>query len=538
MLSKVLLSQHIPVFKHSEGQLFVHPATTGAHSIHRPITAQSRPASADAAAPCDTIATHHLVRITAPPVTRITFEDKVLLEQIRYIESQQALDDSSVSVLPGTSTGQPFEVRLLTRAQRLTREKELGDHLHNAAGIFSIAKIIALLLSALLGAAATLTALSVGNTINIYWLLLLLVGFNLLSMILWIAGVSMKMENLTRGLLTKATVWLPTLMSSKSTTRNKANEAWFDWHFSGQVGKWRASQITQQLWLVYLSAGLASLMLALVARQFDFVWGTTLLSDASFIRLTDTLSEPLQLFGFTTPTTQQVVETRTGTVSPLTAAQTAMHRYNWAQFLLGTLLFYGLLPRVLLWIVSTVWLQTARAKSELDYYLPYYVHLRETLIPLHGESQIVDADARTTRAQHISNDVAAENQEATSVPVAAYWVAVELGAETLWPAQEIDTDKLLGEVVDRSSLDAIMTKLQDKKVDALAIVVSAGRAPDRGLKRSIASLQACATNTWLVLLQPSTENNVANTRLNAWYSLAKDCQIPAENLIMKPGPAL
>lgn len=460
-------------------------------------------------------------------MTGITFEQKVLLEQVRCIESGQALSDDSVPIIAGQTAGQPFEKRLHLRAQRLIRQHQLHDDLSHAAGVFRFSSLVAMLLAAALGAVATLTALAGGGTINIYWLLLVLVGFNLLSMVLWLAGVTVRMDNLTSGLLPGAAAWLPRLMSKRDSATGRADSAWLACHFGNGVGKWRASQITQQLWLVYLGTGLACLLLVLVARQFDFVWGTTLLSDASFVRLTTMLGEPLQALGFTTPDTQQVIETRIGAGYPLTAA----HRYSWAQFLIGTLLLCGLLPRVLLWVASSVLLRSARRRMALDYYLPYYVQLRQELMPLHGDSQIVDADARPAQPPAAVEPHATQRGLSGHVPPGTQWVAVELGDEVHWPPRQVDAQQILGVVVDRSSLEEAIAKLRTLKEPELAVAIAATRPPDRGLKRSIAALCESADSSWLVLLLQTPETSVAESRLGAWYQLAKECGIPAQQVI-------
>lgn len=460
-------------------------------------------------------------------MTSITFEQKVLLEQVRCIESQQALDDGAGETLTDDSTGRSFERRLLQRAQRLIHEHHLTQALSHGAGVFRMANLGALLLAAALGAAATLTALAGGSTINIYWLLLVLVGFNLLSMLLWLIGVTIRMDNLTSGPLSRAAAWLPSLLSRKDATTNSADQAWLTCHFRGSVGKWRASQMTQQLWLVYLGSGLACLLLVLVARQFDFVWGTTLLSDASFVRLTSVLGEPLQALGFATPDTQQVTETRIGAGYPLTAE----HRYHWAQFLIGALVVCGLLPRLLLWLASTVLLGRARRRMAPDFYLPYYVALRQRLMPLHGDSRIVDADTHGAASQPATQSPA--QGHAGRVPAGTQWVAIELGEQIRWPLPHIAADDVVGHIVDRASLEAAITKLQTAAADALAIAVSASRPPDRGLRRSITALTTAAPGAWLVLLLPTPADGVAESRLSAWYQLAKDCGIPAQQVITR-----
>jgi hypothetical protein len=452
-----------------------------------------------------------------------SFDNKVLIEQIRGIESPQALADDTV----GNSGGHHFEDRLLQRAQQLSKLHHLSHALTHAQRIWKLGNIVMMVFAALMGSLASLSALSGGGTLNIYWLLLVLVGFNLLSIVLWLAGVTMRSENLISGVLSNISAWGAALLGKAQSPTGKADRAWLECHFSGRVGKWRFSQITQQLWLVYLGAGLGLLLIAMMTRQFDFVWGTTLLSDQAFVQLTAILGQPLQGLGFAAPSAQQVIETRMGAGFPLSAE----HRYNWAQFLLGILLVFGILPRLLLWMVSSILLRAARRQFELDEYLPYYIHLRQQLMPMHGRSEVVDADTRPLPTLQHGGADGSVHTDTTVVPGAAQWVGVELSDTIAWPLPAADKHHNAGQVVDRGSLEAIIRQVKSQKGVTLAIAVMASRPPDRGLKRIVSALSSAASDAWLVLLQPKGESTISESRLAAWYRLAQECNVPAQHVI-------
>jgi len=137
-----------------------------------------------------------------------------------------------------------FSARLWLRATRLVERNELGPALGRAPQLARIAHGLGLLVAAILGALATSFALSGGQTINIYWLLLVLLGFNFVSMLLWLVGISLKLDGLMAGGLAKITSWLPTLLKQKSQTSAAADRAWLACHFGGRVGKWQLSTIT------------------------------------------------------------------------------------------------------------------------------------------------------------------------------------------------------------------------------------------------------------------------------------------------------
>jgi hypothetical protein len=464
-------------------------------------------------------------------VTVSNFDRSLLIEQIRYIESSQPLICGQEEELADISTHHDFHQRLWQRTQCLLRQYDLSDALSHATKVSRYIKIFSLLVVAVLGAMGAVYAITNSNTINIYWLLLVLLGFNSISMLLWLIGISMNIDSLASGLLARLTSWLPGLFDNKSNASEQdsgrlsrlADKAWLKCQFTAAVGKWQFSKITHQLWLVYLLSGVTFLVLLLMVKQYDFVWDTTLLSDSIFIKLTDVLSRPLEVIGFMTPTMDQVRESRLGLEHVLNAD----HRSSWAQFLLGALLCFGILPRFVLLLWSSLMVMRARRLFMLDLYLPYYINLRQRLMPMASHGQIVDADtsppesAQTTPYSPVSH----------SLPANTKWVAVELGNNFSWPITSIKAEDSLGQVIDRKSLATTLQLLQMGESKNLAVSVDAARSPDRGVQRTITSLMSTCSQRWLVLLHSAGEQAVSSKRLAAWYRLAEACEIPADHVI-------
>jgi len=451
------------------------------------------------------------------------FDKRVQIEQIRYIEAKHTLDYDSMELSSDHSLHRDFDDCLSQRAQSLVQHNDLQPILGRAERVSRYTYTLSLTVAAVLGALGTLYAFTGSHTINIYSLLLVLLGFNLLSILLWLAGISLNLQSLRAGVLAKLTSWLPARSHSKHEYGNQADRAWLACHYAGRTGKWQFSKITHELWLVYLLAGFAILVLQLMIRQYDFVWGTTLLSDVAFVKLTDALSAPLQALGLITPTIEQINDTQIGASQILTAA----HRYSWAQFLLGALLLFGIVPRILLWCWSMLMRAYARRHFTLDYYLPYYIHLHQQLMPLASHGEIIDADTSPPAVLQAPDSHPATHK----LPSETQWVSVELGNDISWPPVSISADKDLGQVVDRESLTHILNRLKNNTPAVIAVAVSAIRPPDRGVQRTIDNLMSDSAQRWLVLLLHHEHESVSSTRLQAWYQLAKACKVPADHVI-------
>lgn len=468
------------------------------------------------------------------------FDKRLRIEQIRYIETQGSLACNAEMQTSDFSLTDNFENRLWQRAQCLVQQHGLSLAMGRGAKLSRYAKTFALLVAALLGVLGITYAVTDTHTINIYWLLLVLLGFNFISMLLWLIGIMLNMEGLTAGALARLTSMLPAYLDNKTDTSERteksinrlADKAWLACHFHGAVGKWQFSKITHQLWLTYLLAGLVFLVLLLMLRQYDFVWGTTLLSDSVFIKLTDVLSAPLQAIGFTTPSLDQVKETRIGALHDGVAQTLSVeHRTHWAQFLLGALLCFGIVPRLLFWLWSAIMCRYARRRFALDYYLPYYISLRQKLMPLASHGQIIDADTVQPAHSKVSETTSPGAPMPHELPAECQWVAVELDDSIGWPPVSISRDKDLGRVNDSESLKRTLHRIQLNNTPVIAVAISSTRAPDRGVQRTISSLMANSEQRWLVLLQQPAQAPVSATRLAAWYRLAETCQVPADHVI-------
>ena len=151
---------------------------------------------------------------------------------------------------------------------------------------------------------------------------------------------------------------------------------------------------------------------------------------------------------------------------------------------------------------------------------------------MHGRSEIVDADTSPPASVEDENPALQARAHTSQLPAGVSWVAVELGDDVAWPLATIGAQNNLGQVVDRASLDDILQRVRNLPGQNIAIAVTAGRPPDRGLKRTVSSLCSAAAGTSLVLIEPGSGDPISNARLTAWYRLAQECSVPAENVVL------
>lgn len=457
-------------------------------------------------------------------VKKNNFADLVRIEQLRKIESKKAEDLSyaSVSDMDGQATTDfkypDFIQRLTLRTKRLVHDNQLEALLFKPQKQFKHASRICFVVAAILGVLLAGNALGESATLNIYWLLAVLLGFNLLSILLWIAGISFNLHRLSTGVAAQLVGWWASRKKKEDTIASLAQLAWWESCLTGAVGKWRISVLTHKFWLVYLTAGMVFLILLMLAKQYNFIWGTTLLSESSLPKLTQVLGKPMEYIGLGMPDSQQITASRMGA-----GKQDAETRGAWARFIIGMLIIYGLLPRFILLGISVLMQKWAQYRFKLDLYLPYYIELRQHLMTRKIKAKVVDADPQTPVKQ---TDITLPPVSNT-IPQNAHAFGIELDDQSVWP----DAVNCRLNIVDLKSNEEASRLI--KTIDGpLLIGVAAHRIPDRGVQRIVKELIA-DTNAkpWLILLKRQSAEPVSNAREFAWFRLAEACGIPAEHVI-------
>ncbi len=449
-------------------------------------------------------------------MSRPTFADYVRIEQVRLLQGDEA-GDNNLGI-----NGQNFDAALHSRARLLVREHDWERLLTSPQQWYQRSLLAAGLLFAVLGVVAVINALSSSGSnhlLNIYWLLLVLLGFNSLSILLWVFGCLANIGGLISGTLGSIPLSLQRIMARwRNNAERPALQAWYDSLFSGSMGVWRLSTVSHALWLVYLGSGLLALLVMFSVRQYDFVWGSTLLSADFFIALTNGLAQALQLFGLSIPDAQTIVASRSGDG----VVSDSIARRQWALFLLGAIVLYGLLPRLLCAGLAYMLLRQQERNFRPDYYLPYYVDLRHQLVPEFSESEVVDPDAHPSPVQESAGRPLAP---APAIAPGALLIGYELDAV----AAALVTINILN--------SADLSRAQQYSQQAtgpVALVVEGRNLPDRGVKRELASLLANPGGSYLLLHQPiagnTAEAKTSEQRLRDWYRLAAQLKVPAEQV--------
>lgn len=277
------------------------------------------------------------------------------------------------------------------------------------------------------------------------------------------------------------------------------------------LGRWLLACLAHGFWIAYLLAALGILTLHFSFVQYDLVWGTTLLDDATVVALFDTLAGPLVALGAMPPVDPEwLLEAREGT-------GTGDERGRWAWFLLAIISVYGLAPRVIALVVSAAASAIGWSRLTLDTTRPGYLRLAGALASATTPQPTEPAPARDQRAPR------RRPAHAQGRPLL---VTVEWEHEH-WPPRIAGIDAhVVGQGDDRAGREQILAALQalDAPPPALLVLCSLLRTPDQGQQRFIdRAADAAGTVPLLVLTDGAAlarREGSLDARRTDWQMLA------------------
>ena len=221
----------------------------------------------------------------------------------------------------------------------------------------------------------TAMALMHADAVNFFYVLVSVLGINWLMLLLWLFWLLMSKGQSAR----KQGAWFNPLsfIRSKDTLTQSAVDV-YEAHLHQPNMRWFWGKVSHQFWLATLTGLFAGITLMLTIRQYTFNWQSTLLDSHMLAKLVGWLSWLPNKLGISTVDAQTVAHNQT-------VGQIADAR-QWAILLMLSLLLYGIVPRVIAWLICHLRLSTK--SPDLPLALPYYQRLQRLWTPAH----VIDAD--------------------------------------------------------------------------------------------------------------------------------------------------
>ena len=278
------------------------------------------------------------------------------------------------------------------------------------------------------------------------------------------------------------------------------------------LNRWAVGVLVNGLWLLAMLSALVMLLMLMATRRYGFVWETTLLSGDTFVAMTQALGALPAMLGFSVPSVEMI------RASGDAALNIESARQAWATWLVGVLVVYGVLPRLLLALFCLWRWKTGQATLHLDLNLPGYAQLRERLMPTSERLGISDAaPEQLHRIESGISDLPSDG---------ALLVAIELDDQRPWPPPLPKTVGNAGILDSRESRHKLLEQLSRFPPARLAIACDPRRSPDRGSLALIAELARSASATRVWLLQAPPGEALDAERLGDWHVALQQLDLP------------
>ncbi|WP_323159755.1 DUF2868 domain-containing protein [Pseudomonas fluorescens] len=431
-----------------------------------------------------------------------------LTETVRLREEHAGpLDDQEANRL-ARAAGGDLPGRIQRRALWLAERDGLTSALKHWLQGARLALVLLAIFAVLSGAGLAFAAL--GQTpVNVFWALGSLLGLNLILLLSWALGLIFAGEH--GATLGRLWLWLSEKLARDAKAAQLA-PALLLMLQRQKLNRWALGSLVNGLWLLAMVSALVLLLTLMATRRYGFVWETTILSADTFINMTQALGALPALLGFNVPTVDMI------RASGDTALNIESARQAWATWLVGVLVVYGVLPRLLLALFCFWRWNSGKAALRLDLNLPGYAQLRERLMPTSERLGITDPEpAQLHRVESTVGEHASDG---------ALLVAIELDDQHPWPPALPKNVSNAGILDSRESRNKLLEQLSRFPPARLAIACDPRRSPDRGSLALIAELarNAAATRVWLLQAPPGQALDAE--RLGDWHVALQQLQLP------------
>lgn len=422
-----------------------------------------------------------------------------LTETVRLREEHAGpLDDLEANRL-ARAAGGDLPSRIQRRALWLAERDGLTTALKHWLQGARLALVLLMILAMLSGAGLAFAAL--GQTpVNVFWALGSLLGLNLILLLSWALGLIFAGEH--GATLGRLWLWLSEKLARDAKAAQLA-PALLLMLQRKKLNRWALGALVNGLWLLIMLSALVLLLTLMATRRYGFVWETTILSADTFIHITQALGHLPSLLGFNVPTVDMIRASGDGALDIESARQA------WATWLVGVLVVYGVLPRLILALLCFWRWNSGKAALRLDLNLPGYAQLRERLMP--SSERLGVNDPEPPQMHRVESGVSEHASEG------ALLVAIELDEQRPWPPALPKNVSNAGILDSRESRHKLLEQLSRFPPARLAIACDPQRSPDRGSLALIAELARSAGETRVWLLQPPPGAALDAERLGDWH---------------------
>ncbi|ETD70745.1 hypothetical protein V757_07135 [Pelistega indica] len=444
----------------------------------------------------------------------INFKEIWVTEAVRQREEHWGPIEDNAVVLQLRAQPISLADKVIQRALLLSRRDGLLETVNQWISASKFALILFIFLAILSGIGMAYSALSTSH-INVIMALVALLGLHAITFIFWLFTLFATWD--TQTLLGRVWLWLSKKLA-RSPDATLAMQSFI--HTSNQQGslRWILSSISHGFWLISLTSCLITMLLLLSTKSYTFGWETTILSSNGFVGFTQIIGFIPSLLGFPIPDVQ-IIHASGNHIASQIDAQKA-----WSIWLLGQLVVWGILTRLISFIFSFIKARLTIKRTTIDITLPSY----STLIKrLEQRAEKIDIDASAPNYELPNIDKTTPTNWTTERLI----VGLEIPSKQVWPPFILHpsvTD--VGKIESREQRHQLMLKLINHPVKELLLVCDGRQTPDRGIAYFIKDVAGYAERTSIYLI----EQNDDHERMALWQQTLTAIGLNINNIFNKP----
>jgi|AntAceMinimDraft_1070359.scaffolds.fasta_scaffold02088_4 hypothetical protein len=424
--------------------------------------------------------------------------DPWLYEAVRLSEQQSGWVDDSAANQQAINTTNDGLGRLWSRAKALAPALALEPAVAKVRTNLKLSALLLCFVALVLGVSAGLTALGQAqDAVNVIWALLALLLVPTASFVLW--AVSCFVPQGRGGFLGQIWEWL----ANRWLSQGKTALAWRAWVTVAQqrgAQRWWLAVVTHGIWAVLLIGVVAALLAAFSLRHYTFVWQTTWLDAEVFVGFAHAIGAWPGLLGFDVPSANTIL------LSGNAAVDSPEVRQQWAHWLVGCVIAWGLLPRLIALIVTAGLLgQCYRSKGSE----PSDAYALVALARMEKQAQKPAFDDPSGPTDVWPQALFLPIQEGTEVNAT---VSIETASLDDIHAVFGGQVHALMRIEDRASRQQVKAQLQAMRPKRLLMIVDAQHTPDRGVFNTLLALTPHVVQARLFLQQAESKRN----RVTQW----------------------
>lgn len=433
-----------------------------------------------------------------------TLADAVVTESVRWVEVTGPLDDAE-AMRAAMSAHSAGPARITERARilghRIGIEVEVSRM--RAWAPWVMLALVAVVVIAGLGVTGNVTGGD--RKINVMVALISLLGLHALTLMVWLVGLVLPLGSLASFGASFGWIWLALTARVAGGQRGQAPllvRATTGLLTRARLLPWALGFVSHTVWTLSFAVIVAGLLFALAFRNYTLSWETTILEPGFFVRGVQWLGVVPSWLGFPVPDAQTVLSSPNGASDAVSYVTAPAGQRAWALWLTGCVVVYGLLPRLLLALLSTAVWHARKSAMQPDLRDAYYLKLLARFDALQPP-RVVDADGGRVRQSAVPGLAAGDTSRALWI------IGFELPDEAPWPpalavpaaAHPVRID---GSATQRAD---VLAALADAKPARVIVVCNGASSPDRGAERFLREVQSrcgeCRLWLWGVSSTPA-----------------------------------